>query len=209
MLSWQEYDVKLLNLDETVLCDINIHAEELEKRRKELIDTDPFCIINTSGSTGTPKGVVLNYKSFFDFVTWADETFSFDGNEVIGALSPIVFDIYDFELCMMMFKGATIVLLDSSLGVFPARLLEELQKKQVNFIFWVPTIMVNIANMDLLAKLPLPDLKKPPGSEGHLRRHSGYRIQLPCHLPEWLPPLPQSGLSPDLSHEPQADIARK
>lgn len=159
MLSWQEYDVKLLNLDETVLCDININAEELKKRRKELIDTDPFCIINTSGSTGTPKGVVLNYKSFFDFVTWADETFSFDGNEVIGALSPIVFDIYDFELCMMMFKGATIVLLDSSLGVFPARLLEELQKKQVNFIFWVPTIMVNIANMDLLAKLPLPDLK--------------------------------------------------
>lgn len=129
MLSWQEYDVKLLNLDETVLCDININAEELEKRRKELIDTDPFCIINTSGSTGTPKGVVLNYKSFFDFVTWADETFSFDGNEVIGALSPIVFDIYDFELCMMMFKGATIVLLDSSLGVFPARLLEELAEK--------------------------------------------------------------------------------
>ena len=36
MLSWQEYDVKLLNLDETVLCDININAEELEKRRKEL-----------------------------------------------------------------------------------------------------------------------------------------------------------------------------
>lgn len=30
---------------------------------------------------------------------------------------------------MMMFKGATIVLLDSSLGVFPARLLEELAEK--------------------------------------------------------------------------------
>ena len=59
----------------------------------------------------------------------------------------------------MMFKGATIVLLDSSLGVFPARLLEELQNKEVNFIFWVPTIMVNIANMDLLAKIPLPKLK--------------------------------------------------
>ena len=38
-------------------------------------------------------------------------------------------------------------------------MLEELQNKEVNFIFWVPTIMVNIANMDLLAKLPLPKLK--------------------------------------------------
>lgn len=159
IIDWQKYGVILLNLDCIDESKMSVNQEELQKRRNQLIDTDPFCIINTSGSTGTPKGVVLNYRSFFDFVKWADETFSFDREEIIGALSPIVFDIYDFELCLMMFKGATIVLLDSSLGVFPARLLEELQNKEVNFIFWVPTIMVNIANMDLLAKLPLPKLK--------------------------------------------------
>ena len=159
IMDWEKYGVTLLNLDSIDESQMCVNQEELQKRRNELIDTDPFCIINTSGSTGTPKGVVLNYRSFFDFVKWADETFFFDGEEIIGALSPIVFDIYDFELCLMMFKGATIVLLDSSLGVFPARLLEELQNKEVNFIFWVPTIMVNIANMDLLAKIPLPKLK--------------------------------------------------
>ena len=159
VMDWGKYGVTLLNLDCIDESKMSVNQEELQKRRNQLIDTDPFCIINTSGSTGTPKGVVLNYRSFFDFVKWADETFSFDGEEIIGALSPIVFDIYDFELCLMMFNGATIVLLDSSLGVFPARLLEELQNKEVNFIFWVPTIMVNIANMDLLAKIPLPKLK--------------------------------------------------
>ena len=96
IMDWKKYGVTLLNLDSLDEIKMNVNTEELQKRRNELVDTDPFCIINTSGSTGTPKGVVLNYRSFFDFVRWADETFSFDGEEIIGELSPIVFDIYDF-----------------------------------------------------------------------------------------------------------------
>jgi acyl-coenzyme A synthetase/AMP-(fatty) acid ligase len=45
------------------------------------------------------------------------------------------------------------------LAAFPADLLKIMQQKQISFIFWVPTIMVNIANMDLLTKISLPDLK--------------------------------------------------
>ena len=66
----------------------NIDYKLINERKKKQIDTDPMCIINTSGSTGTPKGVVLNHRSFFDFTDWALETFSFDGSEVIGSLSP-------------------------------------------------------------------------------------------------------------------------
>lgn len=158
VINWQEFGMELINID-SLPENIPSGKEEIKKRWKRVIDTDPFCIINTSGSTGTPKGVVLNYRSFFDFMEWSNETFHFTGEEIIGALSPIVFDIYDFELCLMMFYGATIVLIDGSLAVFPARLLEVLQKRKVNFIFWVPTIMVNIANMDLLEKLPVPEIK--------------------------------------------------
>jgi amino acid adenylation domain-containing protein len=123
------------------------------------IDTDPYCIINTSGSTGTPKGVVLNHKSFIDFTDWAIETLKIRSDEVIGSLSPLVFDIYSFELCMLMAKGSTIAILPDTLAAFPADLLKLMQEKQITFIFWVPTIMVNIANLDLLAKIPLDSLK--------------------------------------------------
>lgn len=133
--------------------------QDLIERRTQLIDTDPLCLINTSGSTGTPKGVVLNHRSFFDFMDWAVEEFSFDGSEIMGSLSPVVFDIFDFELCMLMIKGAKLVLLDASMAIFPAKLLEALKNNNVNFIFWVPSIMVNIANMDLLEKIPVPSLK--------------------------------------------------
>ncbi len=133
--------------------------ELLLERRSRLIDTDPMCLINTSGSTGTPKSVALNHRSFFDFMYWSVERFGFDDSFVVGSLSPVVFDIYDFELCLMMMCGAKLVLLDASLASFPAKLLEGLNKNSVNFIFWVPSIMVNIANMDLLNKIDIPPLK--------------------------------------------------
>ena len=137
----------------------DMRTECLELRLKTMIDTDPMCIINTSGSTGTPKGVVLNHRSFIDFMNWSLETFGFDGEERIGALSPVVFDIYDYELCLMMTTGACIVLLDAEMAAFPIKLLTYMQEQKISFIFWVPTIMVNIANRDLLTKKPLEDLK--------------------------------------------------
>lgn len=131
----------------------------ISNRLATLIDTDPSCIINTSGSTGTPKGVVLNHKSFFDFVEWAIDTFKFGDDLVMGSLSPLVFDIYSFELCMLMAKASTLVVLPGNLAAFPAKILELLEHHQVNFLFWVPTIMVNIANMDLLSTHKLDSLK--------------------------------------------------
>lgn len=135
------------------------HKDELKAKRAQQIDTDPLCIINTSGSTGTPKGVLLTHRGFIDYVNWAVDTFHFDGSEILGVMSAIVFDHYVYETCLMMATGATLVLLNNELAAFPARLLTEVQQKKVNYIFWVPTIMVNIANMGLLEKIRLPDLK--------------------------------------------------
>ncbi|MCF6212564.1 MAG: amino acid adenylation domain-containing protein [Flavobacteriaceae bacterium] len=131
------------------------YLERLDRQ----IDTDPLCIINTSGSTGTPKGVVLNHKSFIDFTEWALYTFNFNENEIIGSLSPLVFDIYSFELCMLMAKGSTMVLISDTLAAFPIKILNILSEQKVTFLFWVPTIMVNIANMNLLENIKLPKLK--------------------------------------------------
>ena len=137
----------------------DVDSADIIGRLLTIIDTDPSCIINTSGSTGTPKGVVLNHKSFFDFIDWAIDTFHFDDDLVMGSLSPIVFDIYSFELCMLMAKASTLVVLPAHLAAFPAKILEVLEQHKVNFLFWVPTIMVNIANMDLLSAFKLKSLR--------------------------------------------------
>lgn len=151
--------------DKTLVVDLldfsalSFEQKVIDTTFSRVIDTDPLCIINTSGSTGTPKGVVLNHKSFFDFTEWALNTMSFSNNEIIGCLSPFVFDIYVFEMCLLMSIGASMILIDENLAAFPVRILQLLNDRHVTFIFWVPTIMVNIANMKLLERISLPDIK--------------------------------------------------
>lgn len=151
----EDVSIPLICMEDINGCDDEIKESLIIQRRDKMIDTDPLCIINTSGSTGTPKGVILNHRSFFDFIDWSVERFEFDGSEIMGSLSPVVFDIFDFELCMLMVKGAKLILLDTFLASFPIRLLEALNIYNVNFIFWVPSIMVNIANLELLDKISL------------------------------------------------------
>lgn len=148
---------KILLIEDLIVAE-NKHDLLLQNLEK-VIDTDPLCLINTSGSTGTPKSVVLNHKSFIDFTEWALATMQWTDDERFGSLSPAVFDIFSFELCMLMAKSATMVLVNPMFAAFPAKIVQLLAQEKITYIFWVPTIMVNIANMGLLDKVGLPELK--------------------------------------------------
>ncbi len=154
-----EHAVPVVNLGEMSLGEIGQQGTPAETRLSEVIDTDPYCVINTSGSTGIPKGVVLNHRSFVDFMDWSIDELGINGSEIVGSLSPIIFDIFSYELCMLIFQGSTLCLIDERLTPYPAKILEVLEKNRVSYVFWVPTIMVNIANMGLLDKFSLGDLK--------------------------------------------------
>ena len=132
----------------------------LLKRLDSIIDTDPYCVIHTSGSTGVPKGVALNHRSTIDFADWAFDRLGLDGSEVMGSLAPIYFDAYTLEFCTMLAKGATMIVVPDHLAAFPVKLVEFVAANPINFIFWVPTIMVNIANQDLFVKIKPDRLKK-------------------------------------------------
>jgi amino acid adenylation domain-containing protein len=153
-------DETLLFIEEAMVAETLYDAAVLAERASTVIDTDPYCIIHTSGSTGIPKGVALNHRNTIDFVDWAFDRLSLDGTEVMGSLAPIYFDAYTLEFCLCLAKGATWVVVPEQLAMFPAKLVEFVANNPINFIFWVPTIMVNIANLDLLATFKLDALKK-------------------------------------------------
>jgi len=130
-----------------------------QDRLDTIIDTDPACVITTSGSTGTPKGVILNHRGFIDFVTWACSEFDFGPETIVGCLSPMYFDIYSFEISLMAVRGSRLVLIDNKMAPYPIDIIGVVQRAKVNFIFWVPTIMVNIANLGLVSKEALSSLR--------------------------------------------------
>jgi D-alanine--poly(phosphoribitol) ligase subunit 1 len=153
-------EAQLLLIDTAMTPDPAYDEKVLRAAWNRVIDTDPLCVIYTSGSTGIPKGVALNHRGTIDFMDWVFERLQLDGSEVSGSLSPFYFDIYTLELYLCLAKGATMVLIPEQHAAFPARLVEFMAANKISFIFWVPTIMVNIANQNLLAKWKLESLKK-------------------------------------------------
>lgn len=152
-------DDLIVLIDEVIALSEPAEHVVLQKRLLSVIDTDPICIINTSGSTGTPKSAVLNHRGIIDFVDWFAETFVMDEHDVIGSLSPFFFDGYIVGLFMSIIRGSRIDIIPTDLAMFPAKLTEYMARKRISFIFWVPTIMVNIANLDAFNGLDLSCLK--------------------------------------------------
>lgn len=149
-------EVAILNIDELT----PIRATTFDFNFKKCIDTDPAYIIHTSGSTGIPKGVVISHLSIFDYIHWAIETFDITKNEIIGNQAPFIFDNSTLDIYLMLFTGAKLHLIPEQYFMFPAKLLDYLNLHKINFVFWVPSVLVNTANLKMLVDVKLPELKK-------------------------------------------------
>lgn len=134
--------------------------EIIQKRLDTLIDSDPLYIMYTSGSTGDPKGVVITHKSVINYIDWAVNCFGIDENTIIGNQAPFYFDISSQDIYLCLAAGASLVIIPEEFFIFPPKLLEYIAKQKVNFICWVPSVVINIANMKLLESIDINCLKK-------------------------------------------------
>jgi|ERR1700730_538362 len=143
-----------------ILDDLQDEEGPIPDRWQECIDTDPVYIIHTSGSTGKPKGVVVTHRGVIDYIDWARDTFKIDEHCVIGNQAPLIFDNSTLDLYLCFACGATLRLTPEELFLFPVRLLEYLADKSINFIFWVPSVMVAVADKRVLDRVKGLHLEK-------------------------------------------------
>ncbi len=125
-----------------------------------VIDTDPIYIMYTSGSTGTPKGVTVCHRGVIDYANWLREEFKFNENDIFGNQAPFYFDnsILDIYSCLLC--GSTMVIIPEVFFNFQSKLPEYIEEKNITVIFWVPTVLINVANSGALEQFKMPSLKK-------------------------------------------------
>ncbi len=124
-----------------------------------IIDTDILYVLFTSGSTGVPKGVIITHRSVIDYTEWVGETFRFNHDTVIGNQAPFYFDNSVLDIFSALRNGATLYVIPQMMYSFPIKLLEFIRDHKVNTIFWVPTVISRVADLDLLDKCDIDCLK--------------------------------------------------
>lgn len=124
-----------------------------------VIDTDPIYIMYTSGSTGEPKGVTIPHRGVIDYADWVVNTFSLNEETIMANQAPFYFDNSVFEIYGALLSGGKMVLIPEQLMLFPVKLPDFLKENKINTLFWVPTVLINVANSGVLETTTLEDLK--------------------------------------------------
>lgn len=137
-----------------------IQEKELMQIRQEMIDTDPMYILFTSGSTGVPKGTVIHHKNVISYTNWFVNAFSINETTIFGSQTPFYFSMSVSDIYAAIKAGATFYMIPKMYFSFPVKLLQFLNEKKINTIYWVPSALCIVANLKALEEVPLPYLQK-------------------------------------------------
>lgn len=150
-------DTKILEFNSLleIPCDKDMVFDAIHK----VCDLDPSYIMHTSGSTGVPKGVTISNRGVMDYAEWIEETFGINDTDIIGLNSPFHFDNSIFDVYTTLQTGAKTVIIPEVLFMYPDKLMEFVAEKEISCIFWVPTVMISVANSGILETIKLPKMK--------------------------------------------------
>jgi D-alanine--poly(phosphoribitol) ligase subunit 1 len=129
-----------------------IHEERLKSIKDRAIDTDPLYAIFTSGSTGIPKGTVVCHRSVIDLIEHFSEIFEFSNESIFGNQAPFDFDVSVKDIYSTLKNGATLQVIPKVMFSFPIKLIEFLNKTNINTIIWATSALRIVANLKSLEK---------------------------------------------------------
>lgn len=132
-------DSKIMQIDDGLLRNI----------RTQMLSTDPAYSIFTSGSTGNPKGALLTHLNVISYIDWFITCFDIDEQTVFGSQTPLYFSMSVTDMFASIFTGSAYQMIPKEYFAFPVKLIEFMNKRKIDVIYWVPTALGIVAKLDL------------------------------------------------------------
>lgn len=149
---------KILDLEEILVHPS--HEELVLRCVSKMIDTDIAYVLFTSGSTGVPKGAIVSHRAVITYIEWVSRAFAIDEKAIIGNQTPFYFSMSVFDIFVTLRNACTTHIIPHSLFSKPAELIEYVNQKNVNLIYWVPSVLMQVANTRVFDTVKAHNLKK-------------------------------------------------
>ena len=141
-LGWGD---KLIPCAELFAAEVN--EEALAGIRAKCIDTDPAYIVFTSGSTGVPKGVTACHRSVIDYANALCPVIGAVEDSRFAMQVPLYVDACMKEVLSVIKCGSTAFLMQQSLFMSPLRVLDFLNRHEINTVCWVASALTLVSGL--------------------------------------------------------------
>lgn len=139
------WDDKVVDSNELFAAEIDDEALAAIRRRQ--IDTDPAYIVFTSGSTGVPKGVTACHRSVIDYANSLCPVIGASEDSRFAMQVPLYVDACMKEILSVIKCGSTAFLMPQSLFMSPLRVLDFLNRYEINTICWVASALTLVSGL--------------------------------------------------------------
>lgn len=138
---------KMININE--LLGSTTRQDLIYEKLETVTKNDIAFYVFTSGSTGNPKAVIITHENILNYQKWFLTEFSISSKTRFAAQAPLYFSMSSTDVYGTLFSGGSYNIIPKSYFTFPIKLLNMMDEYKINFIYFVPTAIGIIVNLDL------------------------------------------------------------